>query len=155
MKNILKLSILLFVLFIASCACPECFNFPEPVRIIYVNNNGENLLSTGAVNPQSAVFCNSSLNIPFEIKDYVIKGSKEKTHLEFANELLQDKCVNNECCLIIKFKQMRTDTLIYQIKKATTKCCTSYPVKKFIYNGIDLLGNTENSIGAYIVTKTK
>ena len=155
MKTIFKIVVLFLVLYIYSCGCPECFNISEPVRIIYVNKDGDNLLSSGTVNPQSAFFCNSSLNIPFEIKDYVIKGTKEKTHIEFSSELLHEKCQDKECCIIIKFKQMKPDTLIYQIKKETTKCCTSYPVKKFIYNGIDLLNHTENTIDAYLVTKTK
>jgi hypothetical protein len=153
MKNILKLLLPLLGLYISSCGCPECFNISEPVRIIYLNENGDNLLANRTVNPQSTVFCNSSLDISFGIKDYIVNGSPESYHLEFANELLQEKCESKECCIIIEFKDAKPDTLIYQIKRTNTKCCTSFPVSKFKYNGINLLGKTENLIGAYVITK--
>jgi len=153
MKKILHLFILSYLMSLNSCGCPECFNISEPVRIIYLDEKGDNLLANKSINPQSAVFCDSSLVIPFKIKDYVIKDSKEKVHLEFANELLQDNCVGNDCCIIIRYKNIKPDTLIYRIKKESIRCCTSYAVVKFQYNGKDLLGKTENTIGAYVIIK--
>lgn len=145
---------LIFVLafFIASCNCPECDNISEPVRIIFLNSNGENLLSNNSITPTKAMFCDG-IELPFGIKNYVVYGSTEKYHIEFANEQLHENCQDQQCCILIEFSSGEIDTLSYRIQENSSRCCTSYSVSEFKYNGIDYLGKTENTIGAYEVIK--
>lgn len=133
-----------------SCNCPECDSFPEPLRIIYLDEDGNNLLANNSLIPQTASYCDSDIEINFGIKDYVINGSLEKYHIEF-NSL--HHCQENTCCVLIEFKSGEIDTLLYKIKENSTRCCTSYSDSEFTYNGVNYLGRTENTIGAYQVIK--
>jgi hypothetical protein len=71
--------------------------------------------------------------VEFGLKDYIVYGTKAFNHLEFDNEILQSKCENSECCIIIEFETGDADTLLYSIKKVSEGCCTSFPVSTFTY----------------------
>lgn len=150
-----KIILLGMYLLISSCGkCPECFDISAPIRIIYIDNNGNNLIADDSVKPVKVYLQNSNTEIPFGIKDYVVNNSKEKYHIEFANEMIHERCLNNLCTILIEFEQQSTqDTLIYSIKESKSDCCTTYNVSKFTYNNIDYVGKEENTIGAYEILK--
>jgi len=147
------LFLIIVFMFIGSCACPECVNIPENIRVAYVNEDGENLLVTNQVRPLKAKFCNTNTNLKFITNTIVVDNSGEKTHLEFVSEKINENCKSRQCCILIKFEDNSPDTLLYKLLKTSSKCCTSYSVSTFDYNGIDYLGKQDDITGAYVITK--
>ena len=142
------IAIISLLIFVSCNSCPECFNISGPVRIIYLDNNGNNLLEQGSLEVVSVHFCNGQ-DIPFAVKNYVVQGSQEKYHIELANEELHEQCQNTTCCLNLNFVIGKVDTLYYRIRELNDDCCTTFNVSEFTYNNINYLGKEENTIGAY------
>lgn len=145
---------ILFILFIIgyiSCQCPECTNFLEPMRLIYQDSIGNNLLDSEALIVQD-INCND-MEINFILKDFIIPGSSEKTHIEIDAVQLYENCLNVPCTLKISINDDNMDMLIYQCKEIKDKCCSFFQDSKMIYNGQDILGSNEGTIGAYVIVK--
>jgi len=148
-----KTIIFLFICLISSCGCPECETFPEPLRFVYVDEEGNNLLETNELEVVSILNSTSGQSVEFAEKDFVVKDSKEKTHIEILSEVFYDGLINSEEVFYIKFANDQTDTLWYGIQEVEGDCCSSYRDSKFTYNSHDLTGNQESTIGAYQIVK--
>lgn len=148
-----KKIVFLFICLVGSCTCPECETFPEPLRIVFIDNDANNLLETGELRVTSILNSINGETIEFAQKDFVVKDSKVKTHIEILAEHFYADLINSEEAFYINFGDGQTDTLIYGIEEIGGKCCNSYADFKFIYNSIELTGNQENTIGAYEVLK--
>ncbi len=133
--------------------CPACVNVNEPLRIIYYNIKGENLLENDSLIIEEILFLENKSEIEFFVKDFVVYNKTEKTHVEISNFDLHTPCKSDECKILVRFKNGETDTVIYQIEELSSRCCTSYSDIKFFYYGTDYLGRQENTIGAYEVIK--
>lgn len=139
--------VLILVTFFASCSCPECDTFPSPLRIILLDNAGNNLLENKIVIDKIET-CSSN-HISYTVKDYVIPNSKEKTYLEITSWNLG--CISEECCAFIHFTDGTTDTVLYRIREEESRCCYSYYTDNFEYNNVNYTGQEENTIGAFEV----
>jgi hypothetical protein len=144
-----KTIVFLFICLISSCNCPECETFPEPLRIVFMDNDGNNLLETDELAVTSILNSATGRAIEFAEKDFVVKNSKEKMHVEILSEQFYDELINSEGTFYINFDNGQSDTLLYGIDEVEGKCCSSYRDLKFIYNSDDLTGVQENTIGAY------
>lgn len=141
------------LLLISSCKCPDCFDLSGPVRIIYIDQNGNNLMENDSFFiPTKIYFCNG-VEIDFVVKDYVVNGSKEKVHLEIYAEELHEKCLESSCCLTIEFEDNTSDDIEYQIEEKSTRCCTGFDVSRMTYEDVNYLDKTETTIGAYEIVK--
>lgn len=149
MKRIYNL-LILSLFFVISCSCPECDTFPEPLRLVFIDVEGVNLLRNDELKVTEISTC--SLNkVDFVIKDYVVSGSTEKTHIEINS--LNSGCISDLCCAYIYFSNGTIDTINYQISEKETKCCFEYSTSSFTYNGIEYTDRIENTIGAFEIVK--
>ncbi len=139
---------LIFLFFLSSCSCPECETFPEPLRIIFVDSDGRNLLESRNIVVKS-ITTGQEEAIEFAIKDFVIRDSKEKMHIEIFSGEFYTQLINSEDSFYFTYEDNTVDTLIYGITEVSGKCCNTYSDTKFIFNNLDLTGQRENTIGAY------
>jgi len=153
-----SLIILLIILAIYSCNCPECFNVPEPFRLILYKNN-TNLLDSTTTNylKIESFEYESGEKVPFYIKDYIIPNSSEGIfHLEIGGKgkvvgKFYSDCIENKNRFYLKFKNKDTDTLDIFFEELKSDCCTSY-LSHLEYNNIKVV-ERDQKIGAFKVQK--
>ena len=148
-----KLILFILICFAYSCSCPECETLPGPLRIIYLDSDANNLLENSELIVSAIINSNNGQNVEFSTKDFVVKDSVEKMHIEIISGQFLDQLINSEETFYIEFENGQRDTLLYGIAEIEGKCCSSYRDEIFIYNNDDLTGSQENTIGAYEIIK--
>jgi len=148
-----------FICFIAFLSCeddrPACTSLLQPVRIIYLDESGStNLLAKGSLTISNIYFEESGDSLPYELIDFVIPGSPEKFHLDLVGDELYDMCYEQNCNILFEFEEFtKLDTLNFEIYTQLSGSCRTDFARTFTYNGIDYLGQQENTIGAYEILK--
>jgi len=146
--------ILLTVVFISACQCPECFTPPEPLRIIFEDVDGNDFLINSTVEVDMIKFCDSSDSISFDLSNLTEAGILINTGIEIDREMIWDNCETKDCCIIVDFSDESSDTLTYRITEESDKCCIWFTTSKIEFNGVDILNTKDsNQVGAFVATK--
>jgi hypothetical protein len=148
----------LFLLLFSLLSCdddrPACTSIHGPVRIIYLDSFGTNILEEGSLTITNIFFAESGDSLPYRLLDFVIEGSTEKFHLDLDVEELYYNCYEQNCNILFEFDNIeKMDTLSFEIYKSSSGNCRNDFTRTFTYNGTDYLNQQENTIGAYEILK--
>ena len=137
-----------------TCTCPPCEVYPEGLRLIFLDNDGHNILASDSIQIKNVRYC-EGVEIDFSSKDYIIPHSIEKYHVELATETFFKYCFDQTCSIFLEFSDGKVDTINYRIDVIQGKgCgCDTYHDSVLLYNGNDYIDNKENTIGAYEILK--
>ena len=158
-----KIILLLSVLF-SNCSKPcECFNYAEPLRLVILNSQKENLLEPNK--PNSLMIDKLTLalgiNINYVIKDYIIpsQATKRFFHLESIDDNYFKSSIGKEGTFYITYKNSSDiDTMKVLIEEQHSKVsgcnCTSFPYTYIKHNNKTITEfDLENSTGSAIIIK--
>ncbi|MFT6335189.1 MAG: hypothetical protein ACI86M_000104 [Saprospiraceae bacterium] len=117
-----------------------------------MDQGNNNLFEEGSFSLESFKSVNG-VNVEFTIIDFVVKDSNEKFHLETLDGEFLESLIDTEKIFLLTFSDGSVDTLLFGIGERDGKCRNTFKNTRFNYNGLDLLGSLESTIGAYILRK--
>ena len=137
--------------------CKFCFSYAQPLRFSILNSSDENLLDSTIDGYLEVSTINTKSNSTINFRLTSMIGGFE-TGFWFI-ESIDDICIDEECELYVSYTNSNpVDTLniLYEQFREVDDdgcVCTSYPLKYFKHNGVEISEFNTETKGATIIRK--
>jgi len=129
----------LFLLFLTlACNCPECTTPPESIALRIVNNqDSTDLIFTGKYSADTIAFYYIENDIRKDVKHNIVTDSISRKSVIYSYEIGWVSATGvKEFFLYLNHHE--TDTVYLDYKEQSDRCCTSFLIKDFLINNVEL-----------------